>query len=925
MLKTVVLAEDPFDPRTWEEHSVEDIRAFLKARYPEWPKSARIYHDQVANSNDVTPRDAAGVDHLATLEGRFYIVIYPEEGATIAVVAVVLIAIGTMVYNWLTKKYPKSDVNDKGTTTSVNNSLAERENTARPKERIPDIFGCIRSTPDLIAVPYRLFKANTEFEYSYMCIGRGSYDVSDIREDKTLLTELTESTSVRFFGPNTSPNSGSPFLEIGEPITEPVRAVYHHSSVDGQVLKPPNVKFPAVVGFTSFSIRHQSRTTSTATITLNGTPGESLRDFYKVGDLVKLVMPTNHLPYWDPNHVVYFYDLNGSYEVLDVTDTVLTIRVDPADIRWNNCFHYDAQPPGSWYTLYEDHTITIPENFLYLTTNGNAWVGPYILDTPTADQIVSNYVAQGGLYKENGTTRTLVSVTIRLEYTPVDENGATIGAVQTDDVVLNGSSSRIITQRGISQKITLNPTGRYSVRVARITETDLNWDGTVQDEVVWRDLYGFSTVSSAHFGDVTTVQVETRSTLSARSVKRKFNLLATRKLPQWNGATQMFSETLYASQRADDIIPFLCLDQYIGRRTLAEVDVTAIRATIDEVLTYFGHERAIQFNYSFDSLDVTFEESLEMVASAVFCTAYRRGRSIKLSFESLNPNSTLLFNHRNKHPKTETRTVRFGTPDSYDGVELTFVDSDVDDEAKATFYLPEDGSAVNPKKIETSGITNKLQAYFHAHRYLNRLNYQNTTLEFDATAEAYLLLIHDRILVADGTRPNVQEGEIIAQNGLELTLSTEVTFGAGSYTLFVQHTDATVEAIACTAGSAANKVVLGQAPSSPLYLDQDAFAKATFILAGPSDTRKALPFLVTEVEPKSVSAVTVRGVNYSAGYYQNDTDYIDAVVSESGNLDPDYGDSITILRTAYGTIETAATTVDAILATMAAWPISTEV
>jgi hypothetical protein len=917
MLKTVIVAENPLDPRSWESYEIEDVVLFLRSRFPIWPSSARIYHGSVAESCDVTPVDEATADLIPTLDGTIYVVVYPAGVAILITIVAVAAAIAAAYF--FKPKIPSVTEASADASRSVNNSISERKNTARPKERIPDILGVIRATPDLIAVPYRIFKFNDEYEYSYMCLGRGSYEVSDLREDKTL---LGSDVSVRVFGPGTSPNGGSPQLSIGDPVSEGVATVVRHSSVNDQILRPPNLQFPTIA---QFDLYHGARAATWVRLTVTNLPGESLRDYFWVGGNIELhtrQISAHVQPYYD----LGYYNLNGTYVVSEVTDTTLTFQVDSSDVRWNTYFH-DAMtgvPPTYTNECTNPPVLGAGNHF----GNGTdsivepdlKWVGPFRLDAADATQVLSNYVAERGLFQDSGTTRTAVSVTIRLEITPVDVNGTAIGVAQSHETTLSGSSSRVITKRGVTQKIDLNPTGRYSVRAARTTNTALNYDGSVVDEVTWRDLYGLSPVAVADFGDVTTVQLVTRSNPFSASTTRKFNLLAARKIPTWDGAA---FTGLTATSRADEILPFVCLDAAIGGRALSEIDVVGIRAIIAAVEAYFGHERAVEFNYSFDDSNISFEETVETIASAAFCTAYRRGSQIKLSFERSANDSVLLFNHRNKIPGTESRTVRFGVLDDNDGVEYTYVDANGDDDsAKLTLYLPADQSAVKAKKVESAGVTNRLQAYFHAWRIWNKIRYQNTIVEFTATQEANLLLLNDRILVADNTRPNTQDGEILAQNVLELTLSREVTFAVGStYHIFLQHTDGSVESIPCTAGSLSRKIVLSRAPAVELSLDPEAYARTIFLMVKDGDSRRETPFLVTERDLKDGGyTATVKAVNYDSRYYNQDQAFILHIVDENGILDPLYEDAYNALVGSYGTDEAAGSVLDALAHLLSVWP-----
>src|SRR5690606_25490688 len=118
---------------------------------------------------------------------------------------------------------------------------------------------------------------------------------------------------------------------------------------------------------------------------------------------------------------------------------------------------------------------------------------------------------------------------------------------------------------------------------------------------------------------------------------------------------------------------------------------------------------------------------LSMIAEAVYCKAYRRGSVLRLFFERQTEDSSLLFNHRNKVPGSEQRTDQFGNAEGNDGIEYQWIDPDND--APVTIYLPEDRSAVNPKRIESVGVRIYEQAYLHAWRAWNKIQFQDEVAE----------------------------------------------------------------------------------------------------------------------------------------------------------------------------------------------------
>ncbi|MFH4146409.1 hypothetical protein WAI91_20850, partial [Acinetobacter baumannii] len=56
-------------------------------------------------------------------------------------------------------------------SSSANNELSNRENKIRVNGRIADNYGAGWNTPDLIAVPYKVYENNVEVEHVVGCIG----------------------------------------------------------------------------------------------------------------------------------------------------------------------------------------------------------------------------------------------------------------------------------------------------------------------------------------------------------------------------------------------------------------------------------------------------------------------------------------------------------------------------------------------------------------------------------------------------------------------------------------------------------------------------------------------------------------------------------------------------------------------------------
>lgn len=550
-------------------------------------------------------------------------------------------------------------------------------------------------------------------------------------------------------------------------------------------------------------------------------------------------------------------DLGGSYTVLSVTPTELTLD-SPAAVTadWNLVGNFVGGQ-------------TRPLSAFVGRSGGSEWIGPFIVEDPNTQFLVANVVALQGLYKDDGKRQLAFPIQFQIEATPVNQLDVPIGAAQTFNGTVDGNTGNTKDLRAKTLVCNLAVPGRQSVRARRVTPKDFAFKGNVVDEIKWQDLYGMGPVDQPDFGNVTTVRTRTFATQGALNVKeRKLNMLVTRRVPIWTFVGTVFDPPA-ATTNAGHILVDICRDPLIGNRTLDEIDIASIFNGVARAFDATGQDPAsVEFSYTFDNDNTSFEEMVHAVADAVLCVPYRQGSQIKLLFEGATDDSTLLFNHRNKVPGSETRTVRFGAPVDNDGVELEYTDPETD--TPATIYIPADRSAVKPRKITAVGVRNYQQAYWLAWRAFNKLQYQNTATEFEALGEAAPSIRGERILVADNTRADTQDGEVEAQVGLTLTLSQPVDLSDPSgYTIFLQLPDATVESIPIIAGATNFEVVLARAPRVALALDPMLYSRTAYQIAVNSSPRSSA-FLLTEKSPQDSGTYQLQAINYSSLYYLHD-------------------------------------------------------
>mgnify|MGYP000343636597 FL=1 len=727
---------------------------------------------------------------------------------------------------------------------SPNNALAGRTNEPRILQRIEDIFGTVRSYPSLLQPVYSKYINNTQYEYSYMCIGRGWYDIDDVRDGDSLVSDVT-GASAEFYNPFTSPNSGSPFLTIGGGISEPVRLVKKSNNVDGQTLQARN-QFTLITNTDFIDFYEASASPVTVGDKIGGMSNELYDNLTIGGDLI----------------VTGSTGYDGTYTVsnkLGLGTNVIELTT-------------------STFSSTATSTATLTS-----TTSEPEYTSWVTLKDADMTQIWINIVAQQGLFYENGDGKLTLTVNFEIDYQKlVAGTYAPTGSIYTHSDTISGVDSNL---KGKTIEIITGWTGATRVRARRTSNHDFGFSGSVVDEIKYESLSAVSELSVTDFGNVTTVQTLTKATTRAIALKeRKFNCIAGRRIPTYNGTVfsgefnndgSISSGTISATNNPPDIIAAISKDKTIGNLDInIDVDMPQIYQTWYSNInneSWTGGVENLEFSYTLDSDNISFEETVRMIADACFCVAYRQNGKIRFSFDGLQSASSALFTHRNKKPASDVISRRFAADDQYDGIEFVYNDSVSD--AQETIKLPLDLSATNYKKIELAGVRNYTQAWYRANREYNKLKLQRVSIETETTSDGRLLLPNQRIDIVDNTRFDSQDGEVIAQDGLILTLSRNVTFGVGTHSILLIKRDGSLESIGVTAGTSANKVVLAYAPSEAINtVNGGAIGIRTIFSFGADSADGANSYLVQEVNISDNSYVKVTAINYDAGYYAADSE-----------------------------------------------------
>ena len=774
---------------------------------------------------------------------------------------------------------------------SPNNALAQRSNKQRLGGRIADFFGTGWSFPDLIAPTYSVYIDHQEVAFSYMCVGRGYFNVEKAYDDTTPINQVNGSTAL-VFDPNKTLND-TPSFVFGsqfnsDEATWSRLATKRYTSVNGQVLAAPDNYLTG----TAFTFKNPNiiETDSNIDLTTQFAVGNKLL----IEGADNLVSGNGLV---DASGDPIKYNLNGSYTISAITTEQITLE-NPSAIN------------ADWVRLATNTDFATSNNKAAISTETSGlWQGWYYTDSTDHDSAYVNIVANGGLWLSQPNGKWVgLKIFGAIESELVDSgnnpiagtnhvqrfdikspnfdkhssgNGDVRGRIPSGHVRTSRETTddKVRTSAAITVKIE-NPyftTGkRLRIRVSRLSSVIYDSDSSVVQEIKLKDFYGTRLMQSSDMPpDVTTVYTKTKATEGALAVKeRKLRLLVQRYVKNWQD-----NDNLILSNRADDIIYHIARDEKLANLQSYQIDMAQIKAEIDAVIDNFKTPLCAEFCYTFDDNNVSAEEMLQIVAKAVFSTCYRFNNQLKLLFERSIPVSVAIFNSHNILPDTFDKAESFGN--EYDGVIIDYVEP-VDD---ATMTINTSESLANPKKDKIMGVRNKVQAYMHMMRVWNKLQYSYKSCEFTGGDESGIVIRSNRITVADQSRADVQQGSVenleMINNQIVLSTSNRVTLDNSSHILFVQTVDGNVDAIPC---STLNdyQVVLSRLPSGQIAIGHDNVVNAVYQIVKTQDSGRDA-YLVSEKSPEKGLTNRLTCINYDERYYQNDSDYQNNLIPTNQN------------------------------------------
>ena len=470
-------------------------------------------------------------------------------------------------------------------------------------------------------------------------------------------------------------------------------------------------------------------------------------------------------PYYKyKNDEQYVYQLHcigqGEYDIEQ-------IRIEDTPIGSFEEITYQIIKPGEKNTLFDEDVVTSNEVAGQELLKGTT-CGPFVLNPTESviNKIEIDVAFQRGCYyaNDNGSMGNK-TIQWQVEARLIDDEDKALGGWFTLGSESLTSNNHNAMYRTYSYTVAQ---GRYDVRATRLDDKDET--ARAGHEIRWGAAKGYI-VSEKNYGNVTLLAVVMRATdnLSQRS-SRMVNCIVTRKLRTWspNGGWSSPQPTRSIAWALADILKA----DYGARLTDNAIDLSALYQ-----LNQIWSKRGDTFNAVFDS-KLTVYEALSRTAKVGRAIAFIQGGIVRFVRDEPKIVPVALFGPRNIVKNSLSIQYIMPSEDTADSVcveyfsERTWKTSEV----TGTF---EGSSSDKTATVELFGCTNKEQAHREAVYMAQANRYRRRIVTFTTELEGLVPSYGDLIAITHDMAKWGQGGEILAQDGLKLTLSEPVSFTEG--------------------------------------------------------------------------------------------------------------------------------------------------
>ncbi len=535
------------------------------------------------------------------------------------------------------------------------------------------------------------------------------------------------------------------------------------------------------------------------------------------------------------------------------------VMIGDTDISSYAEVQYEIVPPGGAMVLFPDNVVTSSDVTgieLKGPNEGGDWIGPFVASAggTKANFIGIDFSLPSGLFRaDDDGNPAAMSVSYHVQCQLVDDRGNPIGPWL--DLANASVSMATIQPQMLSQRYAVAP-GRYQVRVRRTSDksTDTRTANTLQ----WSGMRAYLP-SQRYYGDVTLLAMVIRATNNLNSqTAKKINVIATRKLPVWNGASWSAPQvTRNPAWALADVI----------RNTTYGRGLADNRLNLDTLLTLSAtwDARGDTFDGVFDTA-ATVWDVLTQIASVGNATPVYYAGVIDFVRDEKRTIRTAMFAPSNIIQNSLQIEYAFQSYDTPDHVVVQYTDDTTFQPAEVPCVLA-GGTQLKPARLQLFGCTNRAQAWRWGMRQAaaNRDRRRNITLTTEM--EGYIPRYGDLVSVSHDVPAWGLSGVVLNYTAGVITTSEPLDWTAGKthYMAFRRRDGSGDGPYVVTAGQDEFTAIVAGSPA--LYISDGISEEPTQYQFGPGE-RHGLDCQVLSVSPKDDGQVELALVNYAESVFE---------------------------------------------------------
>lgn len=365
-----------------------------------------------------------------------------------------------------------------------------------------------------------------------------------------------------------------------------------------------------------------------------------------------------------------------------------------------------------------------------------------------------------------------------------------------------------------------------------------------------------------NFGPYTFIALKLKATRDInRQNSKKFNVIATRKLPIWDGDT-------WSEPTATRSIAWATADAWMSTygasRSYLELNLDKF-LELDAVWA----SRGDTFDGVFDQA-VTVWEGIQKILRVGRARAFFSGTTLTLDRDEEQTIRTAFFSQANMVAGTFKIEYIFQDQSSPDGVNLKYLDEDSN--FTEAFVKSDDPNITSYEDINLFGCVNYEQAWRETQYLSAQKKYLSQTISFDTELDGSIPLLGDLITVSHDLASWGTAGYVTNKDTVTITTDEPLDFSeAGTYYIAFRKPDGTVSGPhVVTAGADEFTAILDVDVTDFTFITVPGVKERTYFTFGLSNNWTK-DCIITKITPKDEYTNSITAIPYIQEIYDADT------------------------------------------------------